>query len=224
MIPDETSPGSSLDPALAQLMACDELLFGSANADDCESIASQDRDADDRARSRLLLLLRMLDAAEAPAHGAEDPPGCAPRSRRPGGRPADPGPIRDPGRAGLRRVWLRSARARPAAGPRGSAQDAAAGASAQLWRRRAVSARGPRRGPARPSQYRADSRRGRARPARLLHRERVLRGDEPAPLVECAKRACPAQAGGTMGRRAVRCGSACRTTEASSIATSSLRT
>ncbi len=76
MTPDETSPQTVDERLLAQMMACDALLHldpspkpGDRHASATPSAA----EADDRARSRLLLLLRMLDAAEAPmdSTGAE---------------------------------------------------------------------------------------------------------------------------------------------------------
>ena len=86
MTPDETSPAPVDEHLLAQVMACDALLHASSTAEDRASAGSASTtDADDRARSRLLLLLTMLEAAEMasgrpneagadPGRGARDEP------------------------------------------------------------------------------------------------------------------------------------------------------
>jgi len=74
MTPDEMSPAPVDEPLLAQMMACDVILHASYTAQDreCAGPAATTK-ADDRARSRLMLLLTMLEAAEA----ATDQPGDA---------------------------------------------------------------------------------------------------------------------------------------------------
>ena len=65
MTPDETSPAPVDAQLLAHMMACDALLHGTGSTHRVipEGRPSQ-ADDDDRARSRLLLLLRMLEAPE----------------------------------------------------------------------------------------------------------------------------------------------------------------
>ncbi len=78
MTPDETSPETVDERLLAQMMACDALLHVDPSpkpADRDVSPTPSTVEEDDRARSRLLLLLRMLDAAEAPTADAAEPPG-----------------------------------------------------------------------------------------------------------------------------------------------------
>ena len=70
MTPDETSPVPVDEHLLAQMMACDASLHAGTPPDGGSATLPSTTDADDRARGRLLLLLRLLDAAEAPS-GAE---------------------------------------------------------------------------------------------------------------------------------------------------------
>ncbi len=73
MTPDETSPASIDEHVLAQLMACDALLHASSAAADRVSAGMASTAlADERAQSRLLFLLRMLEAAEAPPERRTD--------------------------------------------------------------------------------------------------------------------------------------------------------
>ncbi len=67
MTPDETSPAPIDERLLARVMACDSLLNASESPSERGPAGSPSSLADNRARSRLLLLLRMLDAAEPPA-------------------------------------------------------------------------------------------------------------------------------------------------------------
>src|SRR5260370_20570170 len=65
MTPDDASPSPVDEHWLDQMMACDALLHASSTAPDRDQAGSAStKEADDRARSRLLFLLRMLDAAE----------------------------------------------------------------------------------------------------------------------------------------------------------------
>ena len=65
MTPDEISPDPLDEHLLAQVMACDALLHtDSVHTDRSSQPPDSAGDADDRARSRLLLLLRLLDAVE----------------------------------------------------------------------------------------------------------------------------------------------------------------
>ncbi len=82
MTPDETSSAPIAEHLLARMMACDSLLHSSTAADRDAAESDATALADDQARSRLLLLLKMLDAAEAPedrpvdadtGHGRTDP-------------------------------------------------------------------------------------------------------------------------------------------------------
>src|ERR1017187_7353676 len=68
MTPDETSP-SPLDPGLlARVIACDAVLQSASFGDDPDSSAAPSTvDADERGRSRLLLLLAILAAAASTA-------------------------------------------------------------------------------------------------------------------------------------------------------------
>jgi len=67
MTPDETSPAAIDEHLLAQMLACDSLLHVSSTELDRDPAGSASTtEANDRARTRLLLLLRMLDAAEVP--------------------------------------------------------------------------------------------------------------------------------------------------------------
>ncbi len=69
---------------LEQVMACDAFLHdSSASRDQDASAAPELTEADDRGRSRLMLLLTMLEAAEAPRDGASNPPREAPGESRP---------------------------------------------------------------------------------------------------------------------------------------------
>src|SRR5438874_772293 len=64
MTPDETSPAPIDERLLEQVMACDALLHASSTVQDPDAAGSPSTaETDDRARSRLLLLLTMLDAA-----------------------------------------------------------------------------------------------------------------------------------------------------------------
>jgi WD40 repeat protein/serine/threonine protein kinase len=66
MTPDETSPAPIDERLLRQVIACDAMLHASSSAGtdpQCERRASAS-EVDDRARSRLLLLLTMLEAME----------------------------------------------------------------------------------------------------------------------------------------------------------------
>ncbi len=73
MTPDETSPVPVDDRLLAEMLACDALLHAGSTASYPESTAVPSAvDEDNRARRRLLLLLRMLDAAEAPTGSSGD--------------------------------------------------------------------------------------------------------------------------------------------------------
>ena len=73
MTPDETSPVPVNEHMLAQMMACDALLHADRAATDRGPDGSDAAaTADDLARSRLLLLLRLLDAAEAPSGPTSD--------------------------------------------------------------------------------------------------------------------------------------------------------
>ena len=66
MTRDEGSPGPVDDPLLARMMAFDAMVNGEGRAPDRDrSIRPPSTVDDDRARDRLLLLLRMIDAAEA---------------------------------------------------------------------------------------------------------------------------------------------------------------
>ncbi len=68
MTPDETSPVPVDERLLAEVLACDALLHSGPTAQFPEITAFPSTvEEDDRARRRLLLLLRMLDAAEVPA-------------------------------------------------------------------------------------------------------------------------------------------------------------
>ena len=65
MTPDEITPAPVDAQLLAHMMACDALLHGSGNADGASSDCSlATTGEDDRARGRLLLLLKMLEAPE----------------------------------------------------------------------------------------------------------------------------------------------------------------
>jgi serine/threonine protein kinase len=80
MTPGEMSPEPLDEHLLAQMMACDALLHGDSRAGDHHPSTPRSRtEADQRARSRLLLLLRMLDAAEA----TSDAPGDRTTARHP---------------------------------------------------------------------------------------------------------------------------------------------
>jgi len=88
MTPAETSPAPMDEQLLAQVMACDALLHASSTAADREPAGSASAtESDDRARSRLLFLLRMLDAAEQPfdrtKDAGADPGGEGPNENRP---------------------------------------------------------------------------------------------------------------------------------------------
>ena len=87
MTPDETSPSPVDEHALDQMMACDALLHASSTAPDRDLAGSAStKAADDRARSRLLLLLRMLEAAE-PSPDRPTDAGAARREGRYENRP-----------------------------------------------------------------------------------------------------------------------------------------
>ncbi len=80
MIRDETSPEPVDEHLLAQMMACDALLHADTTEPARDPEGSRSTvDTDERARSRLLLLLRMLDAAEA----TSDAPSGEGAARRP---------------------------------------------------------------------------------------------------------------------------------------------
>ncbi len=65
MTPDEANPEDVDDRLLTRAIACDALLHVlPPEAGRRPSASPPSSDADERARSRLLLLLRMLDAAE----------------------------------------------------------------------------------------------------------------------------------------------------------------
>jgi WD40 repeat protein len=64
MTPDEASPDPGDERLLTRAIACDALLHVLPQEAGPRPSASTPTDADERARSRLLLLLRMLDAAE----------------------------------------------------------------------------------------------------------------------------------------------------------------
>ncbi len=83
MTPDETSPPPVDERLLAEMMAFDELLHASDPATEHGTGDAVTRDElDDRGRSRLMLLLTMLEATESPS--SKDGPGAA-------ARPADDG-------------------------------------------------------------------------------------------------------------------------------------
>ena len=88
MTPDETSPSPVDDDLLTEMMAFDALLHASftAKVPDAGNPPSP-TEVNDRGRNRLLLLLRMLEAAEAPIGRAGDsstaPPGEGPDESRP---------------------------------------------------------------------------------------------------------------------------------------------
>src|SRR5262245_45866555 len=81
MSPDEGGPTPLDERLLAEVMACDAFLHASSIASDHGAAGSPSAgQADDRARSRLLLLLTMLEAAEASSSrtseaGSEPGPG-----------------------------------------------------------------------------------------------------------------------------------------------------
>jgi WD40 repeat protein len=78
MIPDETSPAPVDERLLARMLACDALLHASSTAPEHVPAGSASSFvADDRARSRLLLLLRLLESAE-PSWGRPKKPGADP--------------------------------------------------------------------------------------------------------------------------------------------------
>ncbi len=83
MTPEETSPSPVDEQLLAEMMAFDALLHASATAKegDAGNPPSPD-EVDDRGRSRLLLLLKMLEATEASA-GAPADAGVAPGREAP---------------------------------------------------------------------------------------------------------------------------------------------
>jgi len=88
MTPDETSPAPIDEDLLAQMMACDALLHASSTAPDRDPAGSASAtESDDRARSRLMLLLRMLEAAEPstdwPKGAGADPGREGPDESRP---------------------------------------------------------------------------------------------------------------------------------------------
>src|SRR5271157_3521395 len=88
MTPDETSPAPVDEHLLDQMMACDALVHASSTAPDRDSAGSASTTAaDDRARSRLLLLLRMLESAgpttDRPTNAGADPGQEGPDEHRP---------------------------------------------------------------------------------------------------------------------------------------------
>ena len=123
MTPDETSPSPVDEQLLADMMAFDALLHDSATAKDRGAGSPPSPcEVDDRGRSRLLLLLRMLEATE-PSQGL---PEDAPAGRQP---PDEQRPLLgrfdvldDLGAGGFGFV----VRAATAPGPRGRTQDALA--------------------------------------------------------------------------------------------------
>ena len=73
MTPDETSPAPVDAQLLAHMMACDALLHGSGSADRAIPAGALSMAGDDdRAASRLLLLLKMLEAPEIETDGPID--------------------------------------------------------------------------------------------------------------------------------------------------------
>jgi eukaryotic-like serine/threonine-protein kinase len=82
MIPDEATP---LDEQLLDhVMACDAFLHNSSAAQNRDAVAlPASTDADDRGRSRLMLLLTMLEAAEAPREACAGPGRGKPDQNRP---------------------------------------------------------------------------------------------------------------------------------------------
>ena len=97
MTPDETSPSPVDEHLLAEMMACDALLHASATRAGWRTRTSsrlRDRRRTTAARSRLLLLLTMLDATErreararrGADHGRNDPQA----------KSSAPGPVRRP--------------------------------------------------------------------------------------------------------------------------------
>ena len=172
MTPDEASPGPVDDRLLARFMACDSLLHGSHEGPGRDASASpRSTDDDDRARGRLLLLLRMLDASEPSTDptGVEEWPGL-PTGSASVVRSWD---ASTSWRTWRRRLRLRGPGARPRPGPRGGLEDAAARAAAGAGdvRRFLLKARASAAG---PSEHRPGVRRGRDRAAGLLHRLGVL--------------------------------------------------
>jgi WD40 repeat protein len=88
MTRDKTSPAPVDERLLAQVMACDALLHVSSTAPERRSAGPPSAsEADDLARSRLLLLLRMLDAGEPPAESPEGASAGPGGEVRPEGRP-----------------------------------------------------------------------------------------------------------------------------------------
>ena len=73
MTPDETSPSPVDEQLLAEMMAFDALLHASATAKERGAVSpSSPGEVDDRGRSRLLLLLKMLEATETSKDEPED--------------------------------------------------------------------------------------------------------------------------------------------------------
>jgi WD40 repeat protein len=88
MTPDETSPSPVDEELLADMMAFDALLHASFTATERDAgDPTSPVDVDDRGRSRLLLLLRMLEAAEAPTGRPEDAGGALGREGTDESRP-----------------------------------------------------------------------------------------------------------------------------------------
>ena len=84
MTPDEPSPPPVDEKSLAEMMAFDELLHASDPATEHGTGDAITRDElDDRGRSRLMLLLTMLEATES--RSSKDGPGTAARSADDGG-------------------------------------------------------------------------------------------------------------------------------------------
>jgi WD40 repeat protein len=88
MTPDETSPSRADEPWLAEMMAFDAILHASATAKErAAGSPPSPAEVDDRGRSRLLLLLRMLEATGTSKDQAESAGGASVREDPGGGRP-----------------------------------------------------------------------------------------------------------------------------------------
>ena len=196
MTPDEAPPESGLEEMLTRMLAFDAMLNDRASADDDRPDRSPETVDDDRCRSRLLLLLRMLEAAEAT-------PGA-------GGAGRMPSIAEEPGRFLGRFQYLEGL----GSGGFGfvmRARDRVLGREVALKLPlperllapddlRRFAPRGPRRGPAGPSGIVRVFDAGELGPMGYLHRLGVLRRAEPAEMAARAARAGAAATGGAVGR------------------------